>query len=129
MSSDTLRLWVEVPERTPAGESVPMTVHVENVSGRDLELHLRGRTVAFDLVVSDPEGREVWRRLEREVVPAILRLDNLADGDVLELTDAWNQQTGAGEPVPAGLYRVRGELLTEGEPLLTPEIPLQIDPR
>lgn len=126
--SDTLRLGIEAPERVPAGEAVPMTLRVENVSGRTLELHLRGRTVAFDLVVSDPDGRELWRRLEGEFVPAILRLESLAAGEALEFTDAWDQRTGAGERVPTGVYQLRGEILTDGEPLVTPERPLRIDP-
>jgi len=128
MISDTLQLGIEAPDRLPAGEPVPITLQVRNVSGRALDLHLRGRTVAFDLIVSDPDGRDIWRRLEGEFVPAILRLENLAAGGVLEFTDAWDQRTGAGERVPAGAYYVRGELLTDGEPLVTPKRPLGIDP-
>jgi hypothetical protein len=129
MISDTLRLGIAAPERVPTGEPVPIALRVENVSGRALELHLRGRTVAFDLVVFDADGRELWRRLEGESVPAILRLESLAAGEVLELTDAWDQRTGAGERVPTGVYQLRGEILTDGEPLVTPERPLRIDPR
>jgi hypothetical protein len=124
--SDTLRLWLDVPEEVPVGEPVPITFHVENVSGRLLDLSLRGRTIVFDLVVSDMNGMTVWRRLHDTVIPAILRLETLAPGEVLELADSWDQRSNAGEPVPAGTYTVRGEILTERNPLVAPSQPLRI---
>lgn len=116
---DSLRLGLEVPSEATAGELVPITIRVENVSDRVLELHLRGRTIAFDLIVSDPGGAVVWRRLHEEVLPGILRLEPLGPGAALELSDRWDQRDNDGVPVPSGSYVVRGELLTEGEALVT----------
>jgi hypothetical protein len=54
--SDSLRLSLDLPRTIRAGAAVPISLHVENTTDRTLDLYLRGRTIAFDLVVSD-EGR------------------------------------------------------------------------
>jgi hypothetical protein len=120
-ASDTVRLRLDAPEAMPPGAPVPIVLRVENVTGRPLELHLRGRTIAFDLVVSDLEGSVVWRRLHEAIIPAILRLESLEPEGTLELFDSWSQRSNDGDPVEPGLYTVRGELLTDGAPLVTPE--------
>lgn len=126
--SDSLRLWLEVPDEVRAGDSVPIALRVENVSDEPIDLHLRGRTIAFDLVVAGADGEVAWSRLEGEVIPAILRVETLGSGERLELEDTWDQRSNAGEAVAPGDYSVRGELLTEGEPLSTPSVPLRIIP-
>lgn len=126
--SDSLRLWLEVPDQVRAGESVPVTLRVENVTDRTLNLHLTGRTIAFDLTVADEDGAVVWRRLEDEVVPAILRLETLAPRDTLVLEDTWEQRSNAGKSVAPGAYTMRGELLSEEQALAFPPVPLRILP-
>jgi hypothetical protein len=126
--SDSLRLSLGVPAHSAAGTPVPFTLTVENVSGRPLDLYLRGRTIAFDIVVLDSAGVPVWRRLEGEMIPAILRLDALAPGQLLELSDQWDQRDNAGRPASAGDYTAYGEVLTEGAPLRTPHVTLRITP-
>lgn len=126
--SDSLRLWLEVPEEVRAGEPVPIAFRVQNVSDRPLDLYLRGRTIAFDLIVADAEGAVVWRRLEDAIIPAILRIETLGAGETLGLEDTWDQRSNAGDAVAPGAYTVRGELLTEGERLTTPSVPLRIAP-
>jgi hypothetical protein len=126
--SDSLRLSLGVPVEVAAGVSVPVTITLENVSGRPLDLYLRGRTIAFDIVVLDAAGVTTWRRLEGVIIPAILRLESLAPGQVLELSDRWDQRDNAGRPVGAGDYSVYGEVLTEGPPLRTADVPLRILP-
>jgi hypothetical protein len=128
--SDSLRLHLDVPDRVRTGEPVPIGIRVQNVSGGPLDLYLRGRTIAFDIVVSREPGEIVWRRLEGEVIPAILRIETLRPGEVLELSDVWDQRDDHGRAVPAGSYAVRGEILTEGpEPLTTPPRRLRIERR
>lgn len=124
--ADTLRLWLDVPGAVRTGEPVPIRLHVQNVSGRPLELHLRGRQIAFDLAVYDAEGETVWRRLEGAVIPGILRLEPLAPGDSLVLTHSWDQRSNRGEAVAPGAYIVTGEVLTDGEPLPASGVPLGI---
>lgn len=118
--SDSLSLALTLPKGVGAGQSVAITLVVENVTDRSLDLYLRGRTIAFDLIVTAPDGAVVWRRLEGDVIPAILRIETLPPGGRLELSDEWDQRTNAGRPVASGEYLVRGELLTEAEPLVSP---------
>ena len=125
---DRLRLRLDVPERVRAGEPVAVVIRVENVGDSPLELYLRGRTIAFDVIVSSAAGLPVWRRLYGEIVPAILRLETMAPGATLELVHGWDQRTNEGDAVAPGVYGVRGELLTDAEPLVTPASVLVIVP-
>lgn len=106
---------------------MPIVLRAENVSGEILELYLQGRTIAFDVVVTDADEHVVWRRLEGEIVPAILRIETLEPGAVLELEARWDQRSNAGEPVAPGRYTVRGEVLAEGDPLVTPTAGFRIE--
>jgi hypothetical protein len=117
--ADSLLLSLEAPDRVRPGEEALLTLRVENVSGGPLDLYLRGRTIAFDLVVTDEGGNPVWSRLHGEIIPAILRVEHLAAGDTLVLWDSWDGRTNTGDPVPPGTYGVQGVLLTEGDPLRT----------
>jgi hypothetical protein len=126
--SDSLRLSLGVPAHSAAGTPVPFILTIANVSGRPLDLYLRGRTIAFDIVVLDSAGTAIWRRLEGEIIPAVLRLEILAPGQLLDLSDEWDQRDDAGRPVSAGRYTAYGEVLTEGPPLRTPTVTLRIAP-
>ena len=125
---DSLRLWLELPDLVRVDEAVPITLQVENIGDRPLDLSLRGRAITFDLLISHENGAQVWRRLEDAVIPAILRLETLEPGGTLVLRESWDQRSDAGDPVPAGVYTVTGELLTDGQPLSTPAEPLRIGP-
>jgi hypothetical protein len=127
--SDSLRLTLEVGEGVREGEPVPMTLRVDNVGSETLDLYLTGRPLAYDLVVTDLEGTVVWRRLEGEVVAAVLRIEILEPGAGLVFEDVWDQRSNAGEPVRAGEYFVHGELLTEDGPLASAPRLLVIEPR
>lgn len=124
--SDSLRLTLSTPDEVESGERVPMVLRAENVAGRTLELYLRGRTIAFDIVVEDEAGGQVWRRLEGEIVPAILRIEPLAPDDTLTLTHTWDQRGDDGRPVGPGLYTVRARLLTEEDPISFPPAALRV---
>lgn len=126
---DSVRSWLEVPEEVRAGEPVPITLRVQNISDGPLDLYLIGRPIAFDLVVTDADGDVVWRRLEGEAVSAILRIETLDPGETLAREDRWDQRSDAGEQVAPGLYRVHGELLTEDRALVAPRVPLRITAR
>jgi hypothetical protein len=117
--SDSLDLKIDVPAQVRLGESVLITLHVRNTSDRELTLYLRGRTITFDLVISTPDGTEIWRRLANEMVPAIIRIETLPPGGRLTLEDVWHQRSNESAPVTAGRYRVYGELLTDGAPLVS----------
>lgn len=125
-SSSRIRLRLDIPERVRAGEPVAMALVVENAGDGPLELHLRGRQIAFDLIVTDDAGADVWRRLHGEILPAILRLETLPPRGSLELRHTWDQRTSGGALATPGAYGVRGALLTDAEPLVTPIVPFTI---
>jgi hypothetical protein len=129
-AQDSLRLRLVAPNEIRAGETLPLTLRAENTADRPLDLYLRGRSIAFDVIVTRADGAVVWRRLEGEIIPAIIQLRTLAPREVMELRADWNQRTSRGRQVGAGLYSVRGVLLTDGPtPLQTDAIALRIVPR
>jgi hypothetical protein len=111
----------------PAGRPVRFILRARNTSTRAIELHLLGRTIAFDIVVTDPIGVQVWRRLEGEVVPSILRLERLGAGDILEFRHEWDQRATDGSVVPPGTYAAFAILPTDAPiPLQTRAIGFRI---
>lgn len=125
-AADTLAVELESPYEVGSGEVVRLTIRLRNTAERPIALHLLGREIAFDLVVRDAGGAVVWERLEGETVMAILRLETLGPGEALVLEGTWDQRTHEGAPVPPGAYSVQGSVPTDGEPLLTPAVPLRI---
>ncbi len=129
-SADSLRFEIEVPAQVRTGEPVPITLRATNSGEEPLELYLRGRTIAFDITVAGEDGSVVWRRLEGQMIPAILQVRELAPGESLEFHDEWDQRANSGEPVSSGHYTVQGALLRDSpRPLETPTAPLLILPR
>lgn len=61
----------------------------------------------------------MWRRLEDEVVPAILRIETLDPGAVIEIEGTWGRRANNGTPVSDGKDGIGGEMLTEQESLVT----------
>ena len=126
---DSLRVTLDLPTEVPVGTPVPITLRVENATDRTLTLYLTGRDIAFDLVVEDASGTVVWRRLHEQVVAAILRVEILEAGDALVLEDTWDQRSNDGEAVGPGTYLVRGEVLTETDPLASARIEVRVSGR
>jgi hypothetical protein len=124
--SDSLRLELDVPAEARVGSTVPITLRARNSDDRPIDLYLRGRTIAFDIIVRRSDGEVVWRRLANEIIPAILRLETLAPREVLELHAVWNLDTNAGRAVPSGLYVVQGLLLTDGPELRTDAVTVRV---
>ena len=112
-------LELDVPPVARVGSTVPITLRARNVSDRPVDLYLRGRTIAFDVVVRHADGDIAWRRLENEIIPAIIRLETLAPQQVLELDAEWS-------PELAGSYVVEGVLLTDGPDLRTDPVTLRV---
>jgi hypothetical protein len=124
---DSLSLELVLPHRVRAGEPVPIELRVQNLTRRSLDLYLRGRAVTWDVIVARRGGDVVWRRLEDEIIPAIVHLRTLAPGERLEADAVWNQRTNQGRRVEAGEYTARGLLLVDGEPLQTASVPFAIE--
>jgi hypothetical protein len=127
--ADTLRLTLSFSDTVTAGDQVTVTLRLENVTDRRLDLYLTGRDVTFDLVVATARGDTVWRRLKGEAIPMTLRLESIDAGGSLERAAAWPGVDQDGRVVAAGAYRVRGALLAEGGAIATPPYPLTILPR
>jgi hypothetical protein len=115
-----LRIGLTAPERARLGSTIPIVIRLENVGETPLELYLRGRTVAYDILIRDGNGRVVWHRLEGEIVPGIIQVRILNPREALEFSHEWDQRTNRQEVVEAGLYTAEGLVLTDGpEPLTT----------
>ena len=106
---------------------MPFVFSVRNPTEHAIDLILRGRTSTFDVIVARDDGKIVWRRLENEIIPAIIRVVTLAPADGIELSTVWDQRTPKDEYAEAGIYVARGLLLVEGEPLETPAINFRIE--
>jgi uncharacterized protein (DUF58 family) len=126
---DSMTLHLSVPPRVRVGEPVPVTLSVTNRGTTPLTLYLKGRPIAFDIVVRRKGGEIVWRRLHGATIAMVLRVETLSPGDSLRLEEVWPQRTQTGAPVQPGDYTVTGELPTDApEPLRSPASPLRIDP-
>jgi hypothetical protein len=110
--ADTVRVELDVPAQVTAGDSVPITVRVQNISNRRLDLSLLGREIAFDILISTRAGQQVWRRLEGAALQSILQVKSLAPGEAFELHAVWRAAT-------PGEYLVSASLPTDAAPLVT----------
>lgn len=119
--SDSMTLDISAPHEVRAGEPVPLAIHLTNAGKQPLALYLRGRPLAFDLIVTDAQGKIIWRRLENAVTSMVLQVRELPPGETLTLEDVWLQRSNAGAATQPGEYQVRGEILTDTDtPLATP---------
>jgi hypothetical protein len=123
---DSLRVQLVLPRRVRAGERMSITLRVENRTLRAITLYLRGRTATFDVIIAHPDGAIVWRRLEDEIIPAIVSVRTLAPAEQIELKAVWDQRTKQGKPVAPGEYTARGLLLVEDNPPETSSVPFRI---
>lgn len=127
LMGDSMTLQLSVPDHVRTGEPVPITLRVTNRGTAPATLYLRGRPIAFDVIVTDAKGTVVWRRLQGATISMVLQVRQLKPGETLTLEDTWQQRTGGGAPVEPGRYRLIGKLLTDAErPLETPPASLQI---
>ena len=128
--AESLHVEILAPDAVPSGATVLIAIRLTNVADRPLELQFVGRTIAFDVVVADDQGGVVWRRRERETVPAILQVMRLAPGETLEVRDRWRQRTNAGGRAPPGDYTIQGVLPSDApQPLRTPTRTVRIESR
>ena len=123
-----VRASLEAPQEVRTGETVTFLIRLRNESAERVDLYLRGRDIAFDIILTDGAGREIWSRLHQQAVQAILRIEQLDAGKAIELRHGWNQRDNSGEQVRPGDYSVQGVVLTESEPIRTPTQQLRIRP-
>jgi hypothetical protein len=123
----SMRFEIDAPAEVEAGEPVPITLRLTNLGDRPMTVYLQGRPTAFDIVVSDRAGATVWRRLEGQVVPAILGVRTLQPDESLTFEDVWPQRSNSGSAVGPGIYVLTGLLPTDGpDSLRTPPAHIRI---
>jgi len=128
--TDSLQVELEVPPVVRTIDSVPITIRLRNTGDKQIQVYLAGRPIAFDISITGPGAALVWRRLEGQSIPAILRIETLLPGEMLELRDVWNQRTREGSRAAPGIYSVQGTILSDSPtPLQTPVALLRIDAR
>lgn len=123
---DSVEVEFVVPPQVRVGDPMALVLRVRNGGAQPLDLYLRGRTPTLDVIVSRPNGDTVWRRLEGEVIPAILGIRTLSPGGQLEVEARWDQRTQAGTAAAPGDYLAQGFLLTDGAPLDAGPVPFRV---
>ena len=124
---DSVAFRVHAPTSVHVGEPVPIELVLTNRTEHRLTLYLLGRPLAFDITVRREDGTVVWRRLEGQVVSAILAVRELAPAESLTFEAVWDGRQADGRPAPPGHYHIAGNLRTDApEGLATLPVPLQI---
>ena len=90
------------------GQDVTFAFHVTNSSSKRVELRFpNGQT--HDVVVLDPQGREVWRWSHGRMFTQSMQNKILGASDTLTFTETWR-------PEHAGTYTAVASLLSENYP-------------
>jgi hypothetical protein len=127
LTQDSVAFRVHAPTSVHAGEPVPIELVLTNRTERRLTLYLQGRPLAFDITIRREDGSVIWRRLEGQVVSAILAVRELAPAESLTFEAVWDGRLAGGRPAPPGRYQVAGRLPTDTpEGLTTLPAPLQV---
>ena len=109
-----LRLVLKVEGRNfPIGEPIKIELKLKNASKEPVTITFP-TSQRFDLVVSDTEGKEVWRWSHGKVFLQVIQEVTLEPGEELEFKATWDQRDNEGRQVPSGAYVMVGELT--GEP-------------
>jgi hypothetical protein len=124
---DSIAFRVHAPASVHAGEPIAIELVLTNRTERPITLYLQGRPLAFDVTVAREDGHVVWRRLEGQVVSAILAVRALAPAESLTFQAVWDGRLPDGATIPPGRYRITGSLPTDTpEGLTTPPAQLQV---
>jgi Intracellular proteinase inhibitor len=119
-------LSLEVKSSVKAGETVVLTLKWKNVEDRQVSLTLGGRP-AYDVIVTRPDGAEVWRWSHGQVSQDILESRTIEPGREVVFKVEWPQRDNEDKVVSPGAYSVRGILNTDPpEKLETPQKHLTI---
>ena len=126
---DSLAFRVELPATATSGEPVPIVLRLTNTTPHAITLALEGRPIAFDVTIARVDGTVVWRRLEGEIVSAVLAVRALESGESLTFETEWSGRLRDGSPAPPGRYAVVGTLPTDQpQGLATPPAALRVLP-
>lgn len=116
---------LEVVDRAPHGETVPMRLRLRNVGDEPMSISLGGRP-PYDFRISTPDGEPVWNWKCGRITLSVLDGETLSPGEELEFVGEWEQVDNLGEPVSPGAYLVSGILDLENPERLLAFQPLSI---
>ncbi len=117
---DSLELKLELPREAESGSPIAAVLRVRNLTDRPIDLYLRGRTFTVDVIARRPDGDALWRRLEGEIIPAMIHHQRLVPARSIVIPIAWTWTLGTGE------YQLEALLLTEAEPLRSKRVFLRL---
>ena len=114
-----LRMMLRTPSRVGVGDTVPVTLVVRNTGLDSVKFSTGNAGTTFTVMVSTPEGQEIWERMRYLLMDLIAVPRVLGPGDELRLRTLWPQQHNAGHPVGPGTYHMRGVLFVVNSPSWT----------
>ena len=85
------------------GKPVPLTITI--AASEPITLYYR-TTQRYEIVISDAEGKEVWRWSKDKAFGEVLEQVSLQADETLGFDESWDQRDNDGQPVPAGNYTV-----------------------
>ena len=85
------------------GEPVPLTITV--AVSEPITLYYR-TTQRYEIVISDAEGKEVWRWSKDKAFGEVVEQVSLQANESLGFNESWDQRDNDGQPVPTGNYTV-----------------------
>lgn len=119
-AADSVELKLELPREAKAGSAMTAVLRMRNLTDRPISLYLRGRTFTVDVIALRSDGDTAWRRLEGEIIPAMIQHQQLIPGRAVVIPIGWNWSLGTGE------YQLQALLLTEAEPLRSNRVSLRL---
>lgn len=119
-AADSVELKLELPREAKAGSAMTAVLRMRNLTDRPISLYLRGRTFTVDVIALRSDGDTAWRRLEGEIIPAMIQHQQLIPGRAVVIPIRWNWSLGTGE------YQLQALLLTEAEPLRSNRVSLRL---
>jgi hypothetical protein len=103
-------LEISVPSQVQMNAAVPIEMSLQNASNTVITQAFGGfpDQIQFDVVVTRPNGIEVWRRLYGQASSLRVTRRTLAPGETLRFSAVWPLRDNSDVPVPPGVYTVRG---------------------
>ena len=89
------------------GEPITITLSLTNCAENDVNLFYSD-SQRYEFIVKDEGGEEVWRWSEGKEFAQEPGEESVKSGEVLALTEIWDQRDQDGQLVPLGLYQILG---------------------
>jgi len=87
------------------GQGKPIPLAITIAASEPITLYYR-TTQRFDIVVTDTEGKEVWRWSKDKAFGEVLEQVSLEKNQTLSFNESWDQRDNDGQPAPPGDYTI-----------------------